>query len=126
MSKHVLLNYVIARGKSGLRAHRMERRRREPLGGLGACPRRKFSNLEVRKCYFQCSPRAICNLCVSRITSYTVSAKQCRSLKEVFYLSCISLLLNCLSFLRGKCHFEQVFSFRASVFAGGCPSQRNW
>ena len=44
-----------------------ECQRREPLGGLGACSPRKFWNLEAWKCYFQCSPRAICDLCISWI-----------------------------------------------------------
>lgn len=38
-----------------------------------------------KKCYFQRSPTAICNLCVSQITSHTVLAKQCK-LKKVWHL----------------------------------------
>ena len=38
---------------------------REPLGG--SCSPRKIWNLEAWKCYFQRSPRAICDLRISRI-----------------------------------------------------------
>ena len=45
----------------------LDRQRREPLGGVGVCCPRKFWNLQAWKCYFQCSPGAICHLRISQI-----------------------------------------------------------
>ena len=51
----------------------------EARAARGACSPRKFWNQEAWKCYFQRSPRAICDLRIYRdlFTSYTVSANQC-------------------------------------------------
>lgn len=100
--------------------------------GSGGMPPRKFCKLEVWKCYFQHFPRAICDLRVSRISSYAVSTKQCRGKRQksitiatsvtekqnrLFLLESIllvrdselgiSLLLHCLSCLKGKFKIKQ-------------------
>ena len=128
----------------GLGGHRIKCQSCEPLGGcLGTCPSSKFWNLEVWNYYFQHSPRAICNLCLSWISSYSGLAMQFRlkkyntcnvnykTTKLVIFQasilpvrdsesSIISLLLNCLRCLRGKCRLHQHVIFWKLNLLFGC------
>ena len=56
------------RSKGNISREERKRRRCEPLGGSGCIPpSRKFWNLKAWRCYFQRSPRAICDICTSQI-----------------------------------------------------------
>ena len=65
-----------------------ERRRREPLGGVGACPHRKFSNLKALKRNFQHSQADSCVKKVSKIDCYFLLSFD----KKSVAISCIVFL----------------------------------
>ena len=94
-----------------------ERRRREPLGGLGACYPRKFSNLKALKRHFQHSQADSCIKNVPKIDRYFLfnfeRKERCNQLYYIFVISNYShtpLMLAILVFFyqrpkRAQCTF---------------------
>ena len=148
---YLLLTQCCSKGKKMGVGQRIECPGHKLPGGSGDLLLQKILKSRGLKMlqYFQHLQRAICHLHIWWITSYyTVSAKQCR-LKEVKHLQCqlqnnktdclssksstcqrlragIGSLLNCLSYLRGKCRLRGHAVLWASACATGCPPQTHW